>query len=231
MSVSGNIASSNCPTERTRAVDVRDNRTYWVQKLADGRCWMLTNLAYAGGGNNSYGDVKALTVGTTNSYTQPHYFIPTGANPTNEPANPSTSTTGTGQYGYLSNWCAAMGMQTFTSACMNATSPEPSGALSICPSGWRLPTGVAGGEFTALNNAINAGRTNTDQGLREAWLVQRSGSWNSGGFSNLGSAGDYWSSSQYDTTDSYRLNTSQYGTNPAIARGKSRGMAIRCIAN
>lgn len=78
---------------------MRDNRTYWVQKLADGRCWMLTNLAYAGGGNNSYGDVKALTVGTTNSYTQPHYFIPTGANPTNEPANPSTSTTGTGQYG------------------------------------------------------------------------------------------------------------------------------------
>ena len=43
------VTSSNCPTTRTMVVDARDNHTYWIQKLADGRCWMLTNLAYVGG--------------------------------------------------------------------------------------------------------------------------------------------------------------------------------------
>lgn len=43
------ITSANCPATRIRAVDARDNRTYWVQATPDGKCWMLTNLAYAGG--------------------------------------------------------------------------------------------------------------------------------------------------------------------------------------
>lgn len=72
-----NITSANCPASRTRAVDARDNHTYWVQKLADGKCWMLTNLAYAGGGANTFNDTRELSQGATGaaSYTNnnPHY--------------------------------------------------------------------------------------------------------------------------------------------------------------
>ncbi|MEO8691372.1 MAG: prepilin-type N-terminal cleavage/methylation domain-containing protein, partial [Candidatus Saccharimonas sp.] len=58
------ITDANCPTTRTRAVDARDTHAYWVQKLADGKCWMLTNLGYSGNGTTTYGDTKALTKGT-----------------------------------------------------------------------------------------------------------------------------------------------------------------------
>ena len=51
------VTKANCSTTRTMVRDARDNSTYWIQKLADGNCWMLTNLAYAGGGTNTYGDV------------------------------------------------------------------------------------------------------------------------------------------------------------------------------
>ena len=227
------ITNANCPTTRTRAVDARDNRTYWVQKMDDGKCWMLTNLAYAGGGTNTYSDTiptTTLTNGTGGSvtYTAPQYYIPTGANPTTEPTEPSTSTTGTGQYGYLYNWCAAMGAQTTTSACANATTPAPSTTISICPANWRLPIGN-GGEFILLNNAVNSGLTNTDAGLRSEWLAQRSGSWGSG-FGSQGSSGYYWSSTQYSAASAYHLYFGSTSVGPAYFNGKVSGFAVRCVA-
>ena len=95
----------SCPTTRTLAVDARDKSTYYIQKLADGNCWMLTNLAYAGGtsngGTNTYNDVINQGAGTPGSntiangtsdtattYTLAKYYIPTGANPTIDPTPP-----------------------------------------------------------------------------------------------------------------------------------------------
>ena len=231
------ITSTNCPTTRTRAVDARDSRTYWIQKIgtgADARCWMLTNLAYAGGGTNTYSDTiptTTLTNGTGGSatYTAPQYYIPTtGSNPTTEPTDPSTSTAGTGQYGYLYNWCAAMGAQTTTSACANATTPAPSTTTSICPANWRLPIGN-GGEFTLLNNAINGGATTTDQGLRSEWLAQRSGYWYNG-FSYQGSGGYYWSSTQVSAANAHSLYFNSTYVNPAGNVNKTYGFAVRCVA-
>lgn len=237
------VTGANCPTERTRTVDVRDNRTYWVQKLADGKCWMLTNLAYAGGGTNTYGDVKTLINGTGDtfaSYTA-RYFIHPDANVTSEPTNPSVSTDGGNtdpQFGYLYSWCASMGVQTSTSACVNATTPAPDIAISICPAGWRLPTGTpTTGEFTALNTAVNGGSTTTGVGLRSVWLAQRSGYWSfSPGFGNYGPPGGYsyyWSSSQSsEGHNAYQLSI-QGGSvvvNTAQPAGKQNGFAVRCVA-
>jgi uncharacterized protein (TIGR02145 family)/prepilin-type N-terminal cleavage/methylation domain-containing protein len=221
------VTAANCPTTRTRAVDARDNRTYWVQKLADGKCWMLTNLAYAGGGTNTYTDTKTLQNGTSDTattYTEPKYYIPSGANATTEPTNPSTSTTGTGQYGYLYNWCAAMGGQ--TPACQNASGSGFTSA-SVCPSGWRLPIGD-GGEFTALNNAVNSGSTTTNAGLRSTWLAQGSGWWDGGSISGIGY---YWSSFQASAWDaSYLMFVSNY-VSPADNSSKDVGRAVRCVAS
>lgn len=226
------ITTANCPTTRTRAVDARDNHTYWVQKLSDGKCWMLTNLGYAGGGTNTYGDVKALTNGVVgpSTYTDARYYVVTSTtNFTTEPTNPSTSTDGTGQYGYLYNWCGAMGGQS-TSACANATTPSPNTMTSICPSGWRLPTGGSGGEFAGLNTAVNGGVTNSDEGLRANWLMQRGGSW-SDGLMFQGTFGYYWSSSQQSATDArsaYFVATHVNTTSSNM--GKFNGLAVRCIA-
>lgn len=229
------ITSANCPTTRTRAVDARDNRSYWVQKLSDGKCWMLTNLAYAGGGTNTYGDVKTLTNGggSWTIFESPRYYIPPGANPTNEPTNPSTSTNGTGQYGYLYNWCGALGGQP-GAACGSVLTPVPNPSISVCPSGWRLPTsGINGGEFAALNNAVNGGSTNNDSGLRTNWLAQRAGIWNDDGFSEAGLVGSYWSSTHYAQSGNHAYVT-YFASNEVMVDDsyyKFMGFSVRCVSN
>ena len=241
------ITKANCPTTRTMVRDQRDNSTYWIQKLADNQCWMLTNLAYAGGGNNTYNDVinqgagtpgtntiNNGTADTTNTYTLAKYYIPPGANPTSEPSAPSTATDGGvatagRQFGYLYNWCAAMGGQN-TAACANATNPIPVPATNICPAGWRLPTGQeTTGELTLLNSAINGGLVNTDTGLRTMGLFQYVGRWYNN-FNNP-SMGYYWSSTQNSTANAHSLYF--YSTNISPARGdyKNIGYSVRCIAN
>ena len=180
------VTKANCSTTRTMVRDARDNSTYWIQKLADGNCWMLTNLAYAGGGTN----------------------------------------TSTRQYGYLYNWCAAMGGQS-TAACANASTPVTIPTTNICPAGWRLPTSN-GGEFTALNAAINSDSTSSDAGLLSNGLFQRSGFWG-GAFSEQTGRGLYWSSTTSVASDSYRFNFYSTYVGPA-GSGKYYSFAIRCIA-
>lgn len=226
-----NVTNANCPSNRTRAVDARDNRTYWVQKLADGKCWMLTNLAYAGGGTNTYGDVKVLQNGssdTVTTYTSPKYYVPSGANPTIDPAAPSSSSTGTGQYGYLYNWCGAMGGQVSTSACMSSATPLPSLTTSVCPAGWRLPTGDTSGEYNVLNTAINSGSTTSNSGLLSTWLGQAGGRWD-GSFVLQGSNSYYWSASQVSFNYAYSFYFN--GGTVMTARSdvdKTTGYAVRC---
>jgi len=230
------ITSTTCPTSRTVTVDARDNHTYWVQKLGDNKCWMLTNLAYAGAGANTYGDAKVLGDGTGGSatYTSPRYYVHAKANPTTSPTLPSTSTDAgatNSQYGYFYNWCGAMGGQA-TAACANATTPTPNTAITVCPAGWRLPTGN-GGEFTGLNVGVNGGLTNTDAGLRTSWLGQRGGFWANGSFSSQGSFITYWSSTHNATYGTYAYNfyaDSSY-VNPVVGDDKGVAFAVRCVAN
>ncbi len=39
-----NVTSATCPTTATTAYDSRDEEAYTIQKLADGKCWLLDNL-------------------------------------------------------------------------------------------------------------------------------------------------------------------------------------------
>ena len=241
------ITKASCPTELTQVKDARDNHSYYIKKLGND-CWMLTNLAYAGGtangGSNTYNDVIAQGAGTpgtpkgtlsngtadtATTYTEAKYYIPPGANPTTEPTAPSTSTNGTGQYGYLYNWCAAMGGQD-TAACKQAATPAPIPTTNICPAGWRLPTGgPTTGEFIALNTAINAGSTTSDAGLLTNGLFQRSGNWY-GSFDGQGSNGGYWSSARNIATYAYFLYFRSTIVDPAGNVYERYARAVRCIA-
>ena len=236
------ITSSNCPSTRTLVYDARDNHTYWVQKLSDGNCWMLTNLAYGGGGTNTYGDTidissgglgGTIADGTSDNaevyYTKAKYYIPTGSNPTTNPTTPSVNTTGTGQYGYLYNWCAAMGSQSGTDACLSATSPSADSNKSICPASWWLPFGY-GGDFYTLNTAVNGGLTYQDNGLLgDPWLGQRAGRWN-GEFQGQGIYGYYWSSRSRDSTNAYSMYFGAPIVDTMMFEYKNHALAVRCIA-
>lgn len=193
------VTLQSCPSTRKWTYDARDNHTYWVQMMPDGKCWMLTNLAYAGGGTNTYGDVKTInhnnnvTSGSPSvSFTQPRsYASPTYSNPTTRPTQPRVSTNGgttNPQRGYWYNLCAAMGGQTSTRACNNTwhgTNPNP--AVSVCPSGWRLPrdepfASYFESDYNVLVQSLNPSATD-DTSLRTQWLFQRGGRVNEFGLS------------------------------------------------
>lgn len=232
------VTTANCPATMTRVQDARDSHTYWIQKVGS-LCWMMTNLAYAGDGINTYGDVMPTgdgSGGTLNGpdnagaaiYTLAKYYIPTGSNATTEPTDPSISTNGTGQYGYLYNWCAAMRGQA-TAACQNTTTPTPVTTTTICPANWRLPVGN-NAEMKTLNDTVNSGSTSSDSGLIGAgWLGQRSGTWN-GGFGSQGTNGFYWSSSLNSTNSAYSLYFLSTNVSPANYSSKFYGFAVRCVA-
>lgn len=241
------ITSSNCPDTKVRAVDARDDHTYWVQKLDDGNCWMLTNLAYGGGGTNTYNDTiptgdgtngtlslggtQGGTIDASTYYDHAKYYILTNANVTSGTTNPSTSTDGgitNPQYGYLYNWCGAMGGQA-TAACANTTTPTPYTNISVCPAGWRLPTSGVGGEFTTLNTAINSGSTTSPSGLFTDAYSQYSGYWNAS-FGYQESGGFLWSSTQYSSGSSaYLFSFHSSSVYIATNSHKSYGFAVRCV--
>lgn len=233
------ITAANCPADRTRVIDARDGATYWVRKVGD-LCWMETNLAYAGGGANTYGDVTPVipqgSVAADSTYTNARYFVPTGSNRTTGTTNPSPNINGTGQYGYLYNWCAALSNQ--PAACQGTAATQPNqstndgtNVYNVCPANWRLPTGNTGGELAALNTAVNGGSTSSPSGLLKNSLYMNSGFWTSGAFTNQNVSGYYWSSTVGDATNAYRMYLSSTTVDVANNYSKRNGNAIRCVSS
>lgn len=137
-------------------VDLRDNKTYVVRKLADGNCWMSQNLALSTTAGQVLTDVDtdlllgrtftapgASNIGDTWSASgtvEPHYLKPQ----TNyEYFNNGDAASSIGQLtesaGNYYNW--SMATAGARDASGNSLIPADNGeaADSICPKGWRLP--------------------------------------------------------------------------------------------
>ncbi|MCL2038705.1 hypothetical protein FWG86_02290 [Candidatus Saccharibacteria bacterium] len=261
ISLDGLATPYACPTERTRVVDARDDASYWIRRIngtsgfGGDLCWMETNLAYAGGGDNYFGDVfswESSDIGEDlqngesfyTSGTSPFFYIPPGANRTTEPTDPSISTNGTGQYGYLYNWCAAMGGQ--WAACSYGYLYQPiqdrnqgdGYIFNICPAGWRLPSGGSStDELSLLNDVLNGGSTGSPTGLLNGGLFMYSGSWGGGSsigpgvFHGQGSQGDYWSSDVGSHLAARHLWFDNTNTSPESGTYTTTGAAVRCVAD
>ncbi len=224
--------------------DDRDGttRTYQVAKLADGRCWMLNNLKL---GNTS----STVTLTPSDTDISSNFVLPqvinsgTEAHDTPLVFGPVTGDTGSGatNYGFLYNWTAATAGETRTSM------PVDSGNAphSICPAGWRLPTGGTSSEFTMLNAKMNdpnasAPSTGYDTGYYENWQTTGpfkgvlAGQYSIGAFSSVGIQGFYWSSSSNTFNVNNAIGASYTPTSvsaSSINMVRSRGEAIRCILN
>ncbi|MDR2064024.1 MAG: IPT/TIG domain-containing protein, partial [Candidatus Nomurabacteria bacterium] len=235
------VTNDTCSTTKTWAYDERDNHTYYIQKIpnsgADGNdkdlCWMLTNLAYIGSEGTvilSDDSITSSYVTTTETgnipqeYTTPLVHIaPGGISYTAAPTIPSDSGE---QYGYLYNWCAAVGAQ--TSACTDyLTYPSMDATITICPQGWRLPRSM---DFQTLNYAVNSGSTASDSGLRSDWLGVYSGYYYYNGLAGQNSTGLYWSSTWYGHYES-NANLLRFSSSIAylVPWGRDVGVAVRCV--
>lgn len=225
------VTNASCTTSRVAAYDVRDEHTYWIQKMPDGKCWMLTNLAYTGGGVNTYSDIKTLENGTDDGAFSPSTpkFYGNTTNDTKRPNKPLTTASTGDQYGHLYNWCGAMGGQ--SAVCQENGTVNAS--VSICPAGWKIPSE---NEYTALMNALVAQNGGSAAGqLYTTWMGHLAGSWGHYGwlaeYDEQGIMAYLWSSTDYlgSVTQAmvlgFNSRTSGIDSNPTDA-----GFSVRCMA-
>ena len=191
-------------------VDTRDNNTYTVSKLADGRCWMTQNLRIIN---------KTITPAdsdVTNSYTIPASSI-------NGFSADDTSNAYVDSDGGFYTWytaTAGTGTQSMSSRNRNTS-------VSICPKGWRLPTGGSNGEFSILHH----NHYSSSSVLRSNPVnLTLSGRIHSSSRNYQGSYSDYWSSTVYSRDKAHSLQLGTSSVNPTNDDDKSNGFSVRCIA-
>ena len=195
----------------TILLDARDNNTYHVRKLADGKCWMTDNLKLGK-------DDDTMTLHPSDSNVSSDFVLPvsdisaTGFSTVDDKALYLGSDSG-----YYNFYTATAGTGGTSLTSGNASS-------SICPKGWRLPTGGVSGEFKALYDRYNT----------VSALMNDPGFVGAGRVGNLtNNWGYYWSSTVPSGSSAYYLylNTNGSDINPGTDYyGKQNGYSVRCVA-
>ena len=190
-------------------IDTRDNNTYTVSKLADGKCWMTQNLR-----------IIDKTITPADSDVTANYTIPAQSGSGFDSFD--TSNAYVDSYGGFYTWYAATagtGTQSLSTQGQNTT-------VSICPKGWRLPTGGNNGEFEVLydnyysSSALRSNPINLTLSGNVA-ISSRGGQ---------GSYGEYWSSTVYSSGGAYDLSLNASNAGFASYYDKTNGFSVRCIA-
>lgn len=231
----------------TALTDNRDNDTYAVAKLADGKCWTIENLRLSNKDNN----MNDIILSSTNTHNP---VITTFSSPTDPTVNtwcvsdssacydqtlfsinntvkfvdniPSSYNISSNIYSYGNyyNWYSATaGHGTYNKSSGNTTG-------DICPAGWHLPIGDTLGEFNSLNTALSGNNTdsiasNNIRSFPNNFVYSGTGS---GGGSV---AGYYWSTSAYGTNYGRLLSFGDSGVAPGTDTIRKRvGHVVRCIA-
>ena len=187
--------------------DTRDSTIYKVSKLKDGKCWMIDDLKIAN-----------KTITSSNSDVSSSFTLP------------SSSTSGFSDfdvanvyidpiYGGYYTWYAA----TAGEGKYNMTKGDSS--HSICPKGWRLPTGGTGSEFETLENLYDDNPLATPvPGFKLGGLYFYSKPL------YVGDQGGYWSSTASDRYSAYVIQVSSSGLGYKVVGDKPSGGPMRCVA-
>lgn len=229
-----NVTASQCTTTYRTVYDNRDEQTYVMQRLADGKCWMMTNLNLGAinltknltsANTNLSTTVTAATFNSwkkssgTATYTAAELI----------PVSGTDAPSGT-PYGTLYNYCAASA----ETICTSSNSSDAS--YDICPKGWRLPTGgPSSGEFYTLynNSAYNTVAKLTAPYTSGGVAFTLTGFFSSSGPNQdeLGLVGNYWSSVKSGTTTIYnlRLKFDTSGVWSGWNGYRSNGLNVRCV--
>ncbi|MBR6505340.1 hypothetical protein IKT18_00650 [Candidatus Saccharibacteria bacterium] len=237
---------TTCPTGVTEVMDARDGTLYKINSLADGRCWMLDNLAIdlvstplstlSGLTNASYTSLNYLKNGGAHFSTQyaedPVEYWTSGGGfttpkiymadkdvvPRNAPANGSGSNKVGGYY----NYCAASA----GSYCYHNNSSSGNATEDICPAGWSMPT------RNNINSVVGA-YNNVYNNIRNAMSLAVTGYYAhlDGTASGQGLQGEYWASTLKSSSDDSMYGMHVNSTSEAFESNMVRynGGTIRCI--
>ncbi|MFV0485502.1 MAG: IPT/TIG domain-containing protein [Candidatus Saccharimonadales bacterium] len=229
----------------TTITDNRNGQSYTIKKLADGNCWMVSNLRYLPSGNaaGTYSEPasgKFMTKDGTNNtnngnYDAPFYYVVSQGSQTNS-ANQDF-------FGYLYNWYGA------TAGTGNSNRTwEDTAESSICPSPFALPTGGSGLDYSRLDIAFGGTGANNDDPsdpatgvnlpyLEKSWFW--AGPWKgvlAGYYFTdhwfVYEYARYWTASPVSSDAAYDIAFDQYGKylRPGTDVSASHnGFAVRCV--
>ena len=177
------INNFDCSTlnigDGTARTDTRDNETYAIAKLADGKCWMIENMRLdfskvngeISGANTNNPDSTFLSLVNTNK-PEPSLSGVQDCSSNNpdvlrecinkiDYGKSSTDNYERLSFGLYYNW--------YTATAGNGTYETEQGTTvsgDICPAGWHLPSGTGIGDFGNLSNSL--GGSTDDEGAAVA---------------------------------------------------------------
>ncbi len=204
--------------------DTRNDSTYTVAKLSDGKCWMTQNLRIVD---------KEIT--PEDSDVTENFTIPASALWSDTSRIGSHAYYGGDvDYGAYYNWhTATAGTGLISSG--NAIS-------SICPKGWRLPIGENGMEFQVLYDKGKSSWTTNDS--KNGYWIGAAGSKGGaffpaagyvyaigGALRYTGSEGHYWSSTARNSYGAYSLNFDSSGISWGGYMDNYYGLSVRCVTD
>ena len=229
--------------------DTRDNNVYAIAKFADGNCWMMENLRLNNTATINASNTNSPISGfTLQNSTNPSNWCENSTdacisqsivntdNTTSTIADMTSADQSIYSYGNYYNWYSA----TAGNGTYNSTSGESAGDL--CPAGWKLPTGSAGGTYSELD--ILLGGTGSYQDGDVA--ITQSAKWRKFPINRVlsglvttsisrGLGSFSWTSTAKSTSGANGFRLYSDGTTNDIYPGtqlpyKYRGSSIRCIA-
>lgn len=190
--------------------DSRDLKSYKIRKLKDGNCWMVTNLALAGG--------KKITA--EDSDVEAEYTLPASAESGFMTADKAEMFSGTSDTGGYYNWYAATA-GTGTTAMSSGKAKS-----SICPKGWTLPIGGTNSQFDILrqNYAVAVD-------FLRAYSPTFAGAFMDNARLKQGALGGWWSSTVYDSTHANAWQMEGDTRAEMVYELKNVGYSVRCVLN
>ena len=225
------VAASMADKTAYNLIDNRDNRTYSVAKLKDGKIWMAENLDLGRtpistdltrDNTNLATTVEATTfngwkkTSGTSTYTAGEYIAVDGVDSMTDVPHKT-----------LYNYYAA------TAGTITGSSNSASAIYDICPAGWRMPTGnSSSGDWRTLtyNSAYNTNakiRASIENG---GAAITFNGIFSSGVPSSMSTYGYYWSSTNYSTQSVYNMYIYSSGSiYPTSSLYRYYGASIRCL--
>lgn len=195
--------------------DVRDHNTYTIAKLADGKCWMTQNLKIVN---------KELDSTTSD--------LPSGVTYTVPASNISAFTTSTSNItaAYYLDEVDTTFYSFYTAAAgWGATTPSSENTpKSICPKGWRLPSGGPSSDSSTLVDTYNS-----IEALMGAPNLSLAGTVYKGVHRDSDIWGAYWTATSYGSNNAHAY---EYYIDVDFEEisldhlAKYFGFAVRCIA-
>jgi uncharacterized protein (TIGR02145 family) len=241
------------PTKDTRILEpsntnVENNTPIYFTQDGTSAGQALTGMTdnFTTSGHNTRNGDSSITSPNLDAWRQNNPNDPNMSNSANCQNNTSTdSNNGNVSYntnsktgcGYLYNYYTATAGSAAQADYSNGKGAGYIALQSICPSGWKLPTGQYNGDFSNLDQYYNGNGDYHNDDVISLGLWLSAGAWQgafSGGYSSglygQGSHGDYWSSSvssAYNARDTlFYSNVVNPGT---LIPSRRDGFAARCL--